>query len=193
MLILLIYGNGEWCTTCYIWNVVKTFGNLWVYIGYCGISLRGAIASIAEQVVVGALDGYNGTIFAYGQTGSGKTYTITGGAERYVDRGIIPRAISLVFSEVADRSEYTYTIHFSYLEVYNEMGYDLLNPDHETKALEDLPKVLLSFRYLEFNNIVIIFKLVSIDNRVIRKVTLSSPCLWASFHPISPLSVVSAK
>jgi hypothetical protein len=155
--------------------------------------LRGAIASIAEQVVVGALDGYNGTIFAYGQTGSGKTYTITGGAERYVDRGIIPRAISLVFSEVADRSEYIYTIHFSYLEVYNEMGYDLLNPDHETKALEDLPKVLLSFRYLEFNNIVIIFELVSIDNRVIRKVTLSSPCLWASFHPLSALSVVSAK
>ncbi|CAK9878780.1 unnamed protein product [Sphagnum jensenii] len=128
---------------CYIWDVVKTFGNLWVCIGYCGISLRGAIASIAEQVVVGALDGYNGTIFAYGQTGSGKTYTITGGAERYLDRGIIPRAISLVFSEVAERSEYTYTIHFSYLEVYNEMGYDLLNPDHETKALEDLPKVTL--------------------------------------------------
>jgi hypothetical protein len=24
-------------------------------------------------------------------------------------------------------------------------------------------------------------------NGVIRKVTLSSPCLWASFHPISPL------
>ncbi|KAH8960223.1 hypothetical protein BDL97_06G121000 [Sphagnum fallax] len=98
---------------------------------------------VAHKVVVGALDGYNGTIFAYGQTGSGKTYTITGGAERYVDRGIIPRAISLVFSEVAERSEYTYTIHFSYLEVYNEMGYDLLNPDHETKALEDLPKVTL--------------------------------------------------
>jgi hypothetical protein len=30
-------------------------------------------------------------------------------------------------------------------------------------------------------------------NRVIHKVTLSSPCLWASFHPQSPLSVVSAK
>jgi hypothetical protein len=27
----------------------------------------------------------------------------------------------------------------------------------------------------------------------IHKVTLSSPCLWASFHPLSPLSVVSAK
>ncbi|CAF5145532.1 unnamed protein product, partial [Rotaria socialis] len=36
--------------------------------------------------------GYNGTIFAYGQTGSGKTFTITGGPERYADRGIIPRS-----------------------------------------------------------------------------------------------------
>jgi hypothetical protein len=30
-------------------------------------------------------------------------------------------------------------------------------------------------------------------NGVICKVTLSSPCLWASFHPLSPLSVVSAR
>jgi hypothetical protein len=30
------------------------------------------------------------------------------------------------------------------------------------------------------------------NDRVICKVTLSSPCLWASFHPKTPLSVVSA-
>ncbi|KAJ7515220.1 hypothetical protein O6H91_22G006000 [Diphasiastrum complanatum] len=99
--------------------------------------------NVAQKVILGALDGFNGTIFAYGQTGSGKTYTITGGAEHYVDRGIIPRAISLIFSELGTRSEYTYTMHFSYLEIYNETGYDLLNPDHETKELEDLPKVIL--------------------------------------------------
>jgi hypothetical protein len=29
--------------------------------------------------------------------------------------------------------------------------------------------------------------------KVICKVTLSTPCLWASFHPLSSLSVVSAK
>lgn len=33
----------------------------------------------------------------YLQTGSGKTFTITGGAERYVDRGIIPRMLSYIF------------------------------------------------------------------------------------------------
>ena len=45
------------------------------------------------------MDGYNGTIFAYGQTGSGKTFTITGGAEKYSDRGIIPRSIQFMFKE----------------------------------------------------------------------------------------------
>jgi len=37
------------------------------------------------------------TLCWYCQTGSGKTFTITGGAERYTDRGIIPRALSYVF------------------------------------------------------------------------------------------------
>lgn len=60
---------------------------------------------VARPVVNGALEGFNGTIFAYGQTGSGKTFTMTGGAERYVDRGIIPRTISAIFSEIEKRSD----------------------------------------------------------------------------------------
>ena len=43
-------------------------------------------------------------MFAYGQTGSGKTFTITGGAERYVDRGIIPRTLTYIFNEIAKRN-----------------------------------------------------------------------------------------
>lgn len=48
---------------------------------------------VAAPVINNCLSGYNGTIFAYGQTGSGKTFTITGGAERYADRGLIPRTL----------------------------------------------------------------------------------------------------
>ncbi|PIK62466.1 putative kinesin-like protein KIF6 [Apostichopus japonicus] len=89
------------------------------------------------------LSGYNGTIFAYGQTGSGKTFTITGGAERYIDRGIIPRTLSYIFEENSKCPDYVSTTHISYLEIYNDSGYDLLDPKHEATKLEDLPKVSL--------------------------------------------------
>ncbi|XP_028398655.1 kinesin-like protein KIF6 isoform X2 [Dendronephthya gigantea] len=98
---------------------------------------------VARGVIDNVLSGYNGTIFAYGQTGSGKTFTITGGAERYADRGIIPRTLSYMFECFEKNPEYVYTSHVSYLEVYNENGYDLLDPKHEAAKLEDLPKIAL--------------------------------------------------
>ncbi|CAF1278776.1 unnamed protein product, partial [Didymodactylos carnosus] len=89
------------------------------------------------------ISGYNGTIFAYGQTGSGKTFTVTGGPERFADRGIIPRCLSYIFQEFGKQTDQSHTVHVSYLEIYNENGYDLLDPKHEASRLEDLPKVLL--------------------------------------------------
>ncbi|PIK35188.1 putative kinesin-like protein KIF6 [Apostichopus japonicus] len=98
---------------------------------------------VAKDVIDSVLSGYNGTIFAYGQTGSGKTFTITGGAERYIDRGIIPRTLSYIFEENSKCPDYVSTTHISYLEIYNDSGYDLLDPKHEATKLEDLPKVSL--------------------------------------------------
>ncbi|XP_070179968.1 kinesin-like protein KIF6 isoform X2 [Littorina saxatilis] len=99
--------------------------------------------SVAKPVIDNVLQGYNGTIFAYGQTGSGKTFTITGGAERFVDRGLIPRCLSYVYDQTEQNPELSFTVHISYLEIYNESGYDLLDPKHEAAKLEDLPKVTL--------------------------------------------------
>ncbi|NXW88961.1 KIF6 protein, partial [Alopecoenas beccarii] len=99
--------------------------------------------NIAKPVAECVLAGYNGTIFAYGQTGSGKTFTITGGAERYSDRGIIPRTLSYIFDQLQKDGSKVYTTHVSYLEIYNECGYDLLDPRHEASRLEDLPKVTI--------------------------------------------------
>ncbi|XP_059210074.1 LOW QUALITY PROTEIN: kinesin-like protein KIF6 [Centropristis striata] len=99
--------------------------------------------NIAKPVADSLLAGYNGTIFAYGQTDSGKTFTITGGAERYSDRGIIPRTLSYLYERFNQDSSMVYTTHISYLEIYNEMGYDLLDSRHEASRLEDLPKVLI--------------------------------------------------
>jgi len=107
------------------------------------ISQEEVFSLVAKPVIEDVLQGINGTIFAYGQTGSGKTFTITGGAERYEDRGLIPRTIAYLFEEFKNRRDATYRMFISYLEIYNNDGYDLLSREEHTAKLEDLPKVQL--------------------------------------------------
>ena len=95
--------------------------------------------AVAKDAVDSALAGFNSTVFAYGQTGSGKTFTITGGAERYTDRGIIPRALQRIFATVKSNKKEKFTVRISYMEIYNECAYDLLDESQETRALEELP------------------------------------------------------
>ncbi len=63
---------------------------------------------------------------SYGQTGSGKTFTMLGSQTTFKHRGIIPRAMGEVFSEIDSRSESEIIVHLSYIEIYNEKIYDLL-------------------------------------------------------------------
>eukprot|EP00919_Chromeraceae_sp_WS-2016_P075607 GHVR01178814.1.p1 GENE.GHVR01178814.1~~GHVR01178814.1.p1 ORF type:complete len:139 (-),score=26.94 GHVR01178814.1:12-428(-) len=95
---------------------------------------------LAKPIIEDVLNGINGTIFAYGQTGSGKTYTITGGTDRYEQRGLIPRSLSYVFRRVRERSE-EYKVYISYLEIYQEKGYDLLTAASQDRRLDELPRV----------------------------------------------------
>jgi kinesin family protein 6/9 len=118
-----------------------------------GFHFNGVIESTSKQddvfkkvgmaAVRNAMDGFNSTIFAYGQTGSGKTFTLTGGPDSFEDRGLIPRAISMLFTEFRSRTDAQYKVYVSYLELYNEQGYDLLDQSKETKSMEDLPKVTM--------------------------------------------------
>jgi len=39
----------------------------------------------------------------------------------------------------AQHSDSQFTTYISYLEIYNENGYDLLDPKHEAAKLDDLP------------------------------------------------------
>ncbi|XP_036372379.1 kinesin-like protein KIF9 isoform X2 [Megalops cyprinoides] len=89
---------------------------------------------VARNVVLGALDGYNGTVMCFGQTGAGKTYTMTGATESYKERGIIPRALQEVFREVEQRSDHIITVRLSFLEIYNETLLDLLCSQQEALA-----------------------------------------------------------
>jgi kinesin family protein 6/9 len=99
--------------------------------------------TVAKQMIDTFLDGYNGTIFAYGQTSSGKTHTIEGSGRKFVDRGLIPRTLSYIYKEIERRgSEEEMTVHISYMEIYQDTGYDLLNPGMRPGALMvEVPKV----------------------------------------------------
>eukprot|EP00118_Oscarella_pearsei_P005077 m.22717 g.22717 ORF g.22717 m.22717 type:complete len:941 (+) comp28387_c0_seq1:162-2984(+) len=98
---------------------------------------------VASDVVRSFLDGYNATIFAYGQTGSGKTYTVEGGYRRYGDRGLIPRALEHVYRSLEERAgDEEICVEISFLELYQEVGYDLLNPGLRNDGMTtELPKV----------------------------------------------------
>ncbi|KAM9826869.1 kinesin-like protein KIF9 [Neosynchiropus ocellatus] len=97
------------------------------------ISQEDVYAQVCRRVVAGALSGYNGTVVCFGQTGAGKTFTMTGSME-YRQRGLIPRALAEVFQEVGRRIEHAFSVHLSYLEIYNETLVDLLAPQQASPA-----------------------------------------------------------
>jgi centromeric protein E len=82
-------------------------------------------AHLVKPILDGAVDGINGTIFAYGQTSSGKTHTMEGRKE---DPGVIPLCVKDLFAHIAERPEREFLIRASYVEIYNEVVRDLLNP-----------------------------------------------------------------
>lgn len=81
----------------------------------------------AHEVVEQAFKGINGTIMAYGQTGAGKTFTMVGGTQSFEHRGIIPRAITSLFDMIYSRTDMSYNVKVSYMEIYNEQMFDLLD------------------------------------------------------------------
>uniref|UniRef100_A0A914LC04 Kinesin-like protein n=1 Tax=Meloidogyne incognita TaxID=6306 RepID=A0A914LC04_MELIC len=100
---------------------------------------EGVLAPLMKEV----LNGYNCTVFAYGQTGSGKTFTMEGRHDDSNDytwntdptAGIIPRALQQIFSELG--VDIDYTVRVSFVELYNEQIFDLLNRN-ENSQLESL-------------------------------------------------------
>jgi hypothetical protein len=92
---------------------------------------------IGSPVLENAVQGYNGTIFAYGQTGSGKTHSMTGPNESQEFAGIIPRMTWALWERIAREGaaddELAYLVQCSYLEIYQEVVYDLLDPDNRSK------------------------------------------------------------
>lgn len=101
------------------------------------------------------MDGYNGTIFCYGQTGSGKTFTMSGSGidqililDSWQERGIIPRVLQYIFDEIDKRKKegkVEYNVSLTFMEIYNEHAYDLLERKHLELDLEKWNKIHLSY------------------------------------------------
>ncbi|KAJ2785806.1 hypothetical protein H4R18_000352 [Coemansia javaensis] len=103
--------------------------------------------AIGRRAVERCIQGYNGTIFAYGQTGSGKTFTMQGARDEFTGpddelRGLIPRCFEHLFHRIAEEEARTagrvkYLCRASYIEIYNETIYDLLDPMTRTCAVRE--------------------------------------------------------
>ncbi|XP_033625827.1 kinesin-like protein KIF15 [Asterias rubens] len=95
-------------------------------------------AAVGKRTIESCVAGYNSTIFAYGQTGSGKTFTMIGPSEdtdtfHHELRGVIPRSFEYLFNLVNREREkqgerFESMCRVSFLEIYNEQIFDLLDP-----------------------------------------------------------------
>ena len=105
-----------------------------------------------SPLVNGLFQGQNGLVFAYGPTNSGKTFTIQGGKDE--NAGILPRTLEALYGLIAERSKREsynedWTVWVTYMEIYNENVFDLLEqpPDRnkgESRKVNRISSVLLA-------------------------------------------------
>nr|XP_056722092.1 kinesin-like protein KIF7 [Euleptes europaea] len=102
-------------------------------------SQESVYVACVQPLVEAFFQGFNVTVFAYGQTGSGKTYTIgevTVSSFNEDEQGIIPRAMAEAFRLMDENDLLDYTVRISYLEVYKEEFWDLLQVETASKDIQ---------------------------------------------------------
>jgi alpha-tubulin suppressor-like RCC1 family protein len=110
------------------------------------------------------LEGYNATLFAYGQTTSGKTHTMVGSEDH---PGLIPLTVQDLFKSM-ERAERVYRVWVSYLEIYNEVANDLLQPRSINLKLRESPAegcYVLGLKQVRVFNAADVMQLLEIGER----------------------------
>jgi kinesin family protein 11 len=92
--------------------------------------------STLRPLINEVLSGYEATAFAYGQTGTGKTHTMEGDIDCEEGRGLVPRAAAAILEKLSNPEFKDWSIHVSYLEIYNEELGDLLAAADGGRKLE---------------------------------------------------------
>ena len=89
--------------------------------------------------------GFDVSVFAYGATGAGKTHTMFGNlradeAAESAESGIVPNAVIDLFTNIksmrCDPGE-IYSVYVTFIEVYNEQVYDLLQQSSKPLSLRE--------------------------------------------------------
>ncbi|XP_034690363.1 kinesin-like protein KIN-8B isoform X5 [Vitis riparia] len=117
------------------------------------------------SIIAGVVQGLNATVFAYGSTGSGKTYTMVGTQD---DPGLMVLSLHTVFDLIKkDKSTDDFEVTCSYLEVYNEVIYDLLEKSSGHLELREDPEqgiVVAGLRCIKVHSADKILELLNLGN-----------------------------
>ncbi|KAI5325078.1 PREDICTED: kinesin [Prunus dulcis] len=117
------------------------------------------------SVISGVVNGLNATVFAYGSTGSGKTYTMVGTQD---DPGLMVLSLHTIFDLIKrDKSSDEFEVTCSYLEVYNEVIYDLLEKSSGHLELREDPEqgvIVAGLRCIKVQSADKILELLNLGN-----------------------------
>ncbi|PPE00697.1 hypothetical protein GOBAR_DD02276 [Gossypium barbadense] len=118
-----------------------------------------------STIISGVVQGLNATVFAYGSTGSGKTYTMVGTQH---DPGLMVLSLHTIFDLIRrDKSSDEFEVTCSYLEVYNEVIYDLLEKSSGSLELREDPEhgiVVAGLRCIKVHSADKILELLNLGN-----------------------------
>lgn len=92
--------------------------------------------STTGRVITDVLAGGNACCFAYGATGSGKTYTMMGTPG---SPGVVLLTMDALFAQAALDEEHTLAVQVQYVEIYNEVIQDLLEPSNAALDVREAP------------------------------------------------------
>ncbi|XP_010271540.1 PREDICTED: kinesin-like protein KIN-8B isoform X2 [Nelumbo nucifera] len=118
-----------------------------------------------SSTIAGVVQGLNATVFAYGSTGSGKTYTMAGTKG---DPGLMVLSLHTIFDLIkSDTSSDEFEVTCSYLEVYNEVIYDLLEKSSGHLELREDPEqgiIVAGLRCIKVHSADKILELLNLGN-----------------------------
>ncbi|OVA07337.1 Kinesin [Macleaya cordata] len=118
-----------------------------------------------SSTIAGVIQGLNATVFAYGSTGSGKTYTMVGARD---DPGLMVLSLNTIFDLIKkDNSSDDFEVTCSYLEVYNEVIYDLLEKSSGHLELREDPEqgiIVAGLRCIKVHSADRILELLNLGN-----------------------------